>query len=158
MVPCLTQSLMLATTFLIFGIPVEAFTLRPCYSRLEALHHDGLRLSCQRGSSALVLASDLQPMSSLVRRTCTPGRSNVSPVRLRRMHMARESSQQNPALDSWGVLDAIIEQLKSSQNGDFAATVEEYLDLCDHALLTHLRGKIASAGESSEMVSHSMFA
>lgn len=42
-------------------------------------------------------------------------------------------------------LDALIEQFISPENGNMTATVEEYLDLCDHALLTHLRGKIAMA-------------
>lgn len=40
------------------------------------------------------------------------------------------------------VLDALIDQFTSPKSGNVTATVEEYLDLCDHALLTHLRGRI----------------
>lgn len=50
------------------------------------------------------------------------------------------------------VLDALIEQFTSPKNGNVTATVEEYLDLCDHALLTHLRGRIESAGAQSSAV------
>lgn len=42
-------------------------------------------------------------------------------------------------------LDALIEQFISPENGNMTATVEEYLDLCDHAFLIHLRGRIATA-------------
>lgn len=49
--------------------------------------------------------------------------------------------------------DALIQQFISPQNGNVTATVEEYLDLCDHALLTHLHGRIKSAGEQTDMVS-----
>lgn len=42
-------------------------------------------------------------------------------------------------------LDALIEQFLSPENGNMTAKVEEYLDLCDHAFLTHLRERIAMA-------------
>ncbi|CAM9666488.1 unnamed protein product [Ascophyllum nodosum] len=47
------------------------------------------------------------------------------------------------------VLDALIEQFASPENGNVTATVDEYLDLCDHAFLTHLRSRIASVGSES---------
>lgn len=50
------------------------------------------------------------------------------------------------------VLDALIEQFTSPKNNNVTATVEEYLDLCDHALLTHLRERIESAGPQSTEV------
>lgn len=50
------------------------------------------------------------------------------------------------------VLDTLIEQFTSPNNGNVTATVEEYLDLCDHALLTHLRRRIESAGMESTLV------
>lgn len=53
---------------------------------------------------------------------------------------------------TYPVFDALIYQFTSPQNGNVTATVEEYLDLCDHALLTYLRAKIISAGEQSETV------
>lgn len=40
------------------------------------------------------------------------------------------------------VLDALIDQFTSPKSGNVTATVEEYLDLCDHAFLTHLRRRI----------------
>ncbi|CAM9091371.1 unnamed protein product [Ectocarpus fasciculatus] len=49
------------------------------------------------------------------------------------------------------VLDALIDQFTSPKSGNVTATVEEYLDLCDHALLTHLRGRIeAEEAQSPE--------
>lgn len=48
--------------------------------------------------------------------------------------------------------DALIDQFTSPQNGNITATVEEYLDLCDHAFLTHLHGRIKTAGEQTDMV------
>ena len=50
------------------------------------------------------------------------------------------------------VLDALIEQFASPENGNVTATVDEYLDLCDHAFLTHLRSRIASVGSESSTV------
>lgn len=50
------------------------------------------------------------------------------------------------------VLDSLIEQFTSPENGNITATVEEYLDLCDHALLTRLRGRIESEGDHSTLV------
>lgn len=50
------------------------------------------------------------------------------------------------------VLDALIDQFTSPKSGNVTATVEEYLDLCDHALLTHLRGRIeAEEAQSPEV-------
>ncbi|CAM9569792.1 unnamed protein product, partial [Hapterophycus canaliculatus] len=40
------------------------------------------------------------------------------------------------------VLDSLIDQFTSPESGNVTATIEEYLDLCDHAFLTHLRRRI----------------
>lgn len=54
--------------------------------------------------------------------------------------------------DQNSVLDALIDQFTSPKSGNVTATVEEYLDLCDHALLTHLRGRIeAEEAQSPEV-------
>ena len=71
--------------------------------------------------------------------------------------MSTEHNAVGPSVTTSGeedhsVLDALIEQFTSPKNGNVTATVEEYLDLCDHALLTHLRGRIESAGAQSSVV------
>lgn len=56
------------------------------------------------------------------------------------------------ASDQNSVLDALIDQFTSPKSGSVTAAVEEYLDLCDHALLTHLRGRIeAEEAQSPEV-------
>lgn len=50
------------------------------------------------------------------------------------------------------VLDALIDQFTSPQSGNVTATVEEYLDLCDHAFLTHLRRRIEAEEPQSPKV------
>ena len=63
-----------------------------------------------------------------------------------------------PATQAHPALDALIDQFISPQNGNMTATVEEYLDLCDHALLTYLHGRIEAAGEQTEKVSFTLSA
>lgn len=58
-----------------------------------------------------------------------------------------------PSGEESSVLDALIEQFMSPKNGNITTAVEEYLDLCDHALLTRLRAKIEGAGAESTAVS-----
>lgn len=50
------------------------------------------------------------------------------------------------------VLDALIDQFTSPKSGNVTATVEEYLDLCDHAFLTHLRRRIEAEEAESPKV------
>lgn len=50
------------------------------------------------------------------------------------------------------VLDALIDQFTSPKSGNVTATVDEYLDLCDHAFLTHLRRRIEAEEAQSPMV------
>lgn len=50
------------------------------------------------------------------------------------------------------VLDSLIDQFTSPESGNVTATVEEYLDLCDHAFLTHLRRRIEAEEVQSPMV------
>ena len=50
------------------------------------------------------------------------------------------------------VLDALIDQFTSPKSGNVTATVEEYLDLCDHAFLTHLRRRIEAEKADSPAV------
>lgn len=50
------------------------------------------------------------------------------------------------------VLDALIDQFTSPKSGNVTATVEEYLDLCDHAFLTHLRRRIEAEEAQSPVV------
>lgn len=50
------------------------------------------------------------------------------------------------------VLDALIDQFTSPKSGNVTATVEEYLDLCDHAFLTHLRRRIEAEEAQSPKV------
>lgn len=73
------------------------------------------------------------------------------------LRMSTENNAVGPSVGTSGeedhsVLDALIEQFTSPKSGNVTATVEEYLDLCDHALLTHLRGRIESAGAQSSVV------
>lgn len=63
-----------------------------------------------------------------------------------------------PVTKAHPALDALIDQFISPQNGNMTATVEEYLDLCDHALLTYLHGRIEAAGEQTDKVSPTFFA
>lgn len=50
------------------------------------------------------------------------------------------------------VLDALIDQFTSPESGNVTATVEEYLDLCDHAFLMHLRQRIEAEEAQSPQV------
>lgn len=75
-----------------------------------------------------------------------------SPLRMSTEHNAVEPSVGTSSEEEPSVLDALIGQFTSPKNGNITATVEEYLDLCDHALLTHLRGRIESAGAQSSEV------
>lgn len=63
-----------------------------------------------------------------------------------------ESSVVAPGEQEHSVLDALIEQFTSPKDGNTTASVEEYLDLCDHALLTRLRGRIESSDVQSPVV------
>lgn len=73
-------------------------------------------------------------------------------LRMSTEHNAVEPSVGTSSEEEPSVLDALIGQFTSPKNGNVTATVEEYLDLCDHALLTHLRGRIESAGAQSSEV------
>lgn len=82
--------------------------------------------------------------------------SEVSQVGLEpRMSEGRVVTDVAATSNSHATFDALIDQFKSPPNGNITATVEDYLDLCDHALLSYIREEISRAGEGSESVRHS---
>ena len=78
-------------------------------------------------------------------------------LRMSTDHNAVESPVGTSSDEEPSAFDALIGQFTSPINGNVTATVEEYLDLCDHALLTHLRGRIESAGAQSSEVRKNVF-
>lgn len=96
------------------------------------------------------------PSSPLLPRAVETGWRRTSrgivPVRTSIEENTVETPDGKPSEEKSSALDALIDQFTSPKNGNITATVEEYLDLCDHALLTHLRGRIESEGVQSEVV------
>ena len=48
------------------------------------------------------------------------------------------------------VYDALLTQFSNPRDGNLQATVEEFLDMCDHGFLMHLSDKVQEAGPESE--------
>ncbi|CAM9302806.1 unnamed protein product [Scytosiphon promiscuus] len=97
------------------------------------------RGSCSSGLSSSVPATPPTP------RTVTaswrvPSRAILS-IGMSMEGGAVESSIETKSEEN-SVLDSLIDQFTSPESGNVTATVEEYLDLCDHAFLTHLRHRI----------------
>lgn len=107
-----------------------------------------------RGAAGFPSPTSTSP--STPRTSATAARRSPS-SRLPPLHMsiggdAVESSIGTTSEEQHSVLDALIDQFTSPKSGNVTATVEEYLDLCDHAFLTHLRRRIEAEEAQSPAV------
>lgn len=127
--------------------------------QVEAFSANGLVSRASGGLQGLMKRTTLDasvPSSPWVRRAVEIGSGTtyrgIVPVRMSIEENTMEAPGGRPIEEENSALDALIDQFTSPKNGNTTATVEEYLDLCDHALLTHLRGRIESAGVQSSVV------